>query len=269
MAPPTLTQTTPDRRAAVRRPYRRQRRPEERVRLLGEAVDLVRPEEVLHHVQAAVAEGRKTLIANHNLHSLHLIQTQAEMRVFYDRADLIQVDSTPLIWFLRALGLPGRGFHRSTYLDWRDHFWSVADRRGWRVMSIGGAPAVGPEAARRLAERYPQLFGPEPVPLKRGIFQDLLQAHAGEWDAAELKQALSRHTRSGPYLNAVAAGRPAEGDELLPPETDAAVAAVAGDRHRIDFWQPLVGPRHGTCYSHELSRRRPACSQVRFRIRPQ
>lgn len=70
-------------------------------------------------------------------------------------------------------------------------------------------PDPSPAAAlQRLAERYPQLFGPEPVPLKRGIFQDLLQAHAGEWDAAELKQALSRHTRSGPYLNAVAAGRP-------------------------------------------------------------
>lgn len=61
---------------------------------------------------------------------------------------------------------------------------------------------------QRLAECYPQLFGRDPLPLKRGIFQDLLQAHAGEWDAAELKQALARHTRSGPYLNAVAAGRP-------------------------------------------------------------
>ena len=178
MAQPTLTQTTPDRRAAVRRPYRRQRRPEERVRLLGEAVDLVRPEEVLHHVQAAVAEGRKTLIANHNLHSLHLIQTQAEMRAFYDRADLVQVDSTPLIWFLRALGLPGRGFHRSTYLDWRDHFWSVADRQGWRVMSIGGAPAVGPEAARRLAERYP---GAE-IRTRHGFFD----ARPGSADNADL-----------------------------------------------------------------------------------
>jgi ProP effector len=67
---------------------------------------------------------------------------------------------------------------------------------------------ASPALLQRLAERYPLLFGPEPVPLKRGIYQDLLQAHAGEFEAAELKAALSRHTRSGRYLNAVAAGRP-------------------------------------------------------------
>lgn len=65
-----------------------------------------------------------------------------------------------------------------------------------------------PALLQRLAERYPLLFGPEPLPLKRGIYQDLLDAHAGEFEAAELKAALSRHTRSGRYLNAVAAGRP-------------------------------------------------------------
>lgn len=70
-------------------------------------------------------------------------------------------------------------------------------------------PDPSPAAVlQRLAERYPQLFGTDPLPLKRGIYQDLLQAHAGEWAPAELKQALSRHTRSGRYLNAVAAGRP-------------------------------------------------------------
>lgn len=65
-----------------------------------------------------------------------------------------------------------------------------------------------PALLQRLAERYPRLFGPEPLPLKRGIYQDLLDAHKDELDPAELKAALSRHTRSGRYLNAVAAGRP-------------------------------------------------------------
>ena len=69
-------------------------------------------------------------------------------------------------------------------------------------------PSTAVAVLQRLAQSYPQLFGPEPLPLKRGIYQDLLQAHAGDWDAADLKQALSRHTRSGHYLNAVAAGRP-------------------------------------------------------------
>jgi N-acetylglucosaminyldiphosphoundecaprenol N-acetyl-beta-D-mannosaminyltransferase len=155
MADPSLSPHTPERRVKPRAPFRQRRRAHERVQLLGQPVDLVKPEEVLHHVQQAVLEGRKSLIANHNLHSLYLIQKRPELAGFYDRADLIEVDSTPLLWFSRALGLHSRGFHRCTYLDWRDHFWSVANRNGWRVMSIGGAPGVGDEAARRLKARYP------------------------------------------------------------------------------------------------------------------
>ncbi len=155
MADPSLSPHTPERRVKPRAPFRQRRRAGERVQMLGQPVDLVKPEEVLHHVQQAVLQGAKNLIANHNLHSLYLIQKRPELAGFYDRADLIEVDSTPLLWFSSALGLHSRGFHRCTYLDWRDHFWSVANRNGWRVMSIGGAPGVGDEAARRLKARYP------------------------------------------------------------------------------------------------------------------
>ena len=41
------------------------------------------------------------------------------------------------------------------------------------------------------------------------------------------------------------------------------------DCHCVDFRQPAVGSRHGSCYSHELSRRHPARSEAWFRIWPQ
>lgn len=59
----------------------------------------------------------------------------------------------------------------------------------------------------KLAALYPQLFGAVFQPLKRGIFQDLLDRHPGELDAAALKTALAFHTRSTRYLIAVAEGR--------------------------------------------------------------
>jgi len=145
----------PDRRRAVRRPHRRARRAAERVRLLGEAVDLVRPEEVMLHVEAWAAEDRKAVVANHNLHSLFLLEREPGMRRFYDLADLVELDSTPLVWFGRLTGLSSRPFHRCTYLDWRDHFWSMANRLGWRVMYLGGAPGVAETAAERLKRRHP------------------------------------------------------------------------------------------------------------------
>ncbi|MFC5344608.1 WecB/TagA/CpsF family glycosyltransferase [Brevundimonas staleyi] len=144
-----------ERRQRARAPFRKARRERERVRLLGQTVDLVRPEEVLHHVETWVKARRKVVIANHNLNSLALLQKAPRLQQFYDRADLVEVDSTPLIHFAKLLGLHGKAFHRCTYLDWRDHFWSLVDRNGWRVMYVGGEPAVVERARGRLAYEYP------------------------------------------------------------------------------------------------------------------
>lgn len=58
----------------------------------------------------------------------------------------------------------------------------------------------------KMAALYPQLFGAVFLPLKRGIFQDLLDAHPDAFERDSLKAALSLHTRSTRYLTAVAAG---------------------------------------------------------------
>ncbi|WP_367067145.1 ProQ/FINO family protein [Oryzisolibacter sp. LB2S] len=58
----------------------------------------------------------------------------------------------------------------------------------------------------QLAAWYPQLFGAQFLPLKRGIFHDLMAAHGEAIDKDALKLALSIHTRSTRYLNAVAQG---------------------------------------------------------------
>tara|TARA_R110002051_G_scaffold27047_4_gene65453 strand:- start:755 stop:1636 length:882 start_codon:yes stop_codon:yes gene_type:complete len=150
-----LSAALPDRRKLARSLFRTERRPEETVTLLGESVDLVRPEEVMHHVGRWVRAGRKAIVANHNLHSLYLVRRDPTLRRFFQRADLTQLDSMPLVWFARLLGLSSRPFHRCTYLDWRDHFWSLASREGWRVMYVGGAPGIAERAAQRLSALAP------------------------------------------------------------------------------------------------------------------
>jgi len=59
----------------------------------------------------------------------------------------------------------------------------------------------------QLAALYPKLFGAVFLPLKRGIFQDLLQAHPEVFEQAALKSALALHTRSTRYLVAVSQGQ--------------------------------------------------------------
>ncbi|WP_295191841.1 WecB/TagA/CpsF family glycosyltransferase [uncultured Brevundimonas sp.] len=202
MADPSLSPSAPERfvperRARPRAPFRQNRRARERVTILGQSMDLVKPEEVLHHIQQAVRQSAKSLIANHNLHSLYLMQKRPELGAFYDKADLIEVDSTPLLAFSRVLGLHSRGFHRCTYLDWRDHFWSVANREGWRVLSVGGAPGVGDEAARRLKLRYPDAD----IAIHHGFFD----ARPGSSENAAV---LDRITAFKPHILFVGMGMP-------------------------------------------------------------
>lgn len=59
----------------------------------------------------------------------------------------------------------------------------------------------------QLAALYPALFGAQFLPLKRGIFQDLQEAHPGVFEREALKAALSMHTRSTRYLSAVSTGQ--------------------------------------------------------------
>jgi ProP effector len=60
----------------------------------------------------------------------------------------------------------------------------------------------------KLAHHYPGLFGETFLPLQRGIFQELLSAHPDAFTSDTLKAALSAHTRSTRYLNAIANGLP-------------------------------------------------------------
>ncbi|ART56417.1 proq activator of osmoprotectant transporter prop [Acidovorax carolinensis] len=89
-------------------------------------------------------------------------------------------------------------------------------RNSGRARADGQAPA-GPQAPSRtpprthpaleqLAGLYPHLFGAVFLPLKRGIFQDLLEAHPELFERDALKVALGIHTRSTRYLQSVAAG---------------------------------------------------------------
>ncbi|MDR2853544.1 MAG: ProQ/FinO family protein [Burkholderiaceae bacterium] len=58
----------------------------------------------------------------------------------------------------------------------------------------------------RLTALYPRLFGAQCLPLKRGIYEDLLARNGDALPASELKAALGQYARSTRYLNAIASG---------------------------------------------------------------
>ena len=68
-----------------------------------------------------------------------------------------------------------------------------------------GPRAVNP-ALEKLFELHPNLFGAKFLPLKLGIFHDLLARHPDVFKKDELKLAMGQHARSTRYLDCVAAG---------------------------------------------------------------
>lgn len=137
--------------------FRQSRRPEERVQALGVTMDLIKPEELFLFMRQSISAGCKSIIANHNLHSIYLYMHDEEFKAFYDIADVIEVDSLPLIFWARLIGRPSRRFHRCTYLEWRNEFWNHATALNWRVFFVGGQPGVSDLAKANIQKRWPQV----------------------------------------------------------------------------------------------------------------
>ena len=91
----------------------------------------------------------------------------------------------------------------------------------------GGQPRQGQQQAarnkvhpvlERLFTLYPKMFGARFLPLKLGVYQDLLERHGDEFKTEDLKLALGLHARSTRYLDAVAAGHQRHNLEAEPVE---------------------------------------------------
>ena len=128
-----------------------------RLLLLGAEVDIITPANVIAFVARKVAAGERAIVANHNLHSLYLFQKRADMRAFYDLADLIEIDSMPMIAWARLLGHSVSKEHRCTYLDFRESFWSEAQAKGWRVYHLGGEEKHNQASRLAIQARYPNV----------------------------------------------------------------------------------------------------------------
>ncbi|MCE3272152.1 MAG: prop effector [Ramlibacter sp.] len=71
---------------------------------------------------------------------------------------------------------------------------------------------------QKLFELYPRLFGARFLPLKIGVFEELVAAHPETLPADELKVAIGLHTRSTRYIEAVASGLPRHDLQARPVE---------------------------------------------------
>ena len=125
------------------------------IAILGVPFDPVTIAIAVDRIEEMVDSGRSHYVVTPNVDFLVRAKRDAELHQILVHADLVLCDGKPLVWASRWLGneLPGRvaGSDLVPVLLQR------AAERGWKIFLLGGAPGVGAEAARRIAETHPTL----------------------------------------------------------------------------------------------------------------
>jgi N-acetylglucosaminyldiphosphoundecaprenol N-acetyl-beta-D-mannosaminyltransferase len=141
-------------------------------------------------------EGR-AVIANHNLHSVHLYHSDPTLRLFYERATFTHADGMGVVLLSRLCGCHLSREHRTTYVDWLPSLMALAVRNRWRVFYLGSKSGVLEKGAALLRKDHPGL---------------MLHTHHGYFDSrpnsVENQLLLDRINVLRPHLLLVGMGMP-------------------------------------------------------------
>jgi N-acetylglucosaminyldiphosphoundecaprenol N-acetyl-beta-D-mannosaminyltransferase len=119
------------------------------IKLTGTTID-----ELNQIIRNTIADQKKGILANHNLHSLYLFHHDEKLREFFSRTLLTQIDGMSLIVLARIFGYKLTRDQRVTYVDWIGPLMKEASEQGWKVFFIGSRSGVGEKAAKILTYKY-------------------------------------------------------------------------------------------------------------------
>ena len=122
----------------------------------GFHVHLGRQSDYLKLVYRCVEENNKTMILNHNLHSLYLYTKDDRLKHIYDRS-VVMVDGTGILLLLRLHGYNAHFENRMAWLDFIWPFLCFANRRRLRIYWIGNSPEVNAQGIARIRSVLPGL----------------------------------------------------------------------------------------------------------------
>ena len=132
-------------------------RPESR-RILGMRVDATSYEETAATVLELARSGRGGMVCVSTTHMAMECFDSPDFRAIVNAADRVTPDGVPLVWALRALGVPGAS--RVYGPDLLPFLCAAAEREGVPVGLYGGTSAVLGQLQQRLRQRFPRLLIP-------------------------------------------------------------------------------------------------------------
>ncbi|MCC5830661.1 MAG: WecB/TagA/CpsF family glycosyltransferase [Phycisphaeraceae bacterium] len=125
-----------------------------RIRVLGLEMDAVTEDELIADVESAVQRKARFVVGNHNMNSVRLVQSDDDMRAFYDVCDRIYIDGMPLILIGRLLGHFLQRRQRITLLDFYPKLLGLATKHRWRICWLGGRADIAERGAAKLREQH-------------------------------------------------------------------------------------------------------------------
>lgn len=128
-----------------------------RTRLFGSDVDFLLPDQVLARLRERHADGRRTIVGYHNLHTLYVSRRTQDIEGFYERADIIYADGMPLVLWGRLLGLDVTRDQRMTLSSWAPSVLRTFESQGWRLFYLGATRDACEKGARAFQEMAPGL----------------------------------------------------------------------------------------------------------------
>ena len=129
----------------------------QKISFLGISIDPATVSELTDAVSSAVEQGRRVVVANHNLHSLYLFHSSPELRNFFKLADFTHIDGMGIVLLGRLYGHRIPRHKRVTYVDWTGPLMQRALASEWRIFYLGSKPGVAARGASYLREQYPGL----------------------------------------------------------------------------------------------------------------
>jgi N-acetylglucosaminyldiphosphoundecaprenol N-acetyl-beta-D-mannosaminyltransferase len=118
-------------------------------------IDEVTFAQALDAIAAMIADGSGGAVFTPNVDHVVLVEHDDAFRRAYEAADLTLADGMPIVWASRLLGTPLP--EKISGSDLALPLMQRAEREGWRVFLLGGAPGVGSKAAERLVVRFPRI----------------------------------------------------------------------------------------------------------------
>jgi N-acetylglucosaminyldiphosphoundecaprenol N-acetyl-beta-D-mannosaminyltransferase len=172
-------------------------------RFLGISVQPMTMAALTDTVIERVSTNQKSVIANHNMHSLyHFHKEVAEgpdgpFQRYFSRAHHTHIDGMSIVLLARLYGQPAGRIHRVGYTDWLPSLMASAVEKRWRVFYLGSAPRVVDIGATNLRERHPGLQ----IEYRHGYF-DM------DPEGSENKNVLQQIADFQPHLLMVGMGMP-------------------------------------------------------------